>query len=229
MAPSGGDIISSVQLVPPPQLLIDKSQQKYNPVSGKPEDGGGLIVGEIPPPSLPPSGLPSGFHLDAPQFEPVGIDPFQGAEYGGTLMPSMDSPNFDYNQQVRGMGRKGRGSGRRGGGREGEMEREGVRGHSDAVHGLAQLRLQSAGEREGEGEWEEMEREGVRGHSDAVHGLAQLRLQSAGEMDGEEGEGEGEWEWEERGSGRRGGGREGEMEREGVRGHSDAVHGLTQL
>ena len=101
MSPSGGDIISSVQLVPPPQLLIDKSQQKYNPVSGKPEDGGGLIVGEIPPPSLPPSGLPSGFHLDAPQFEPVGIDPFQGAEYGGTLMPSMDSPNFDYNQQVR--------------------------------------------------------------------------------------------------------------------------------
>lgn len=94
-SPIDGDIISAVQL-PPPQLLIDKSQ-KLNSFIGKPEDG--LIVGDIPPQSLPPS---SGFHLDAPQFEPVGIDPFQGAaEYGSNLMPSMDSPNFDYNQQVR--------------------------------------------------------------------------------------------------------------------------------
>ena len=45
--------------------------------------------------------LPQQLHLDAPQFEPMGIDtiPF---DYASQLMPSMDSPSFgvDYNQQV---------------------------------------------------------------------------------------------------------------------------------
>ncbi|XP_064652668.1 pumilio homolog 1-like isoform X16 [Lineus longissimus] len=48
-----------------------------------------------------PQLIQPGLHLDAPQFEPVGIDtiPF---DYNNQLMPSMDSPNFgglDYNQQ----------------------------------------------------------------------------------------------------------------------------------
>lgn len=43
----------------------------------------------------------SGFQLDPPQFEPVGIDPIQ-FDYSSQLVSSMDSPNFnmDYNQQV---------------------------------------------------------------------------------------------------------------------------------
>lgn len=45
----------------------------------------------------------SALQLEAPPFEPVGIDPIQ-FDYSNQLMPSMDSPNFnmDYNQQVKG-------------------------------------------------------------------------------------------------------------------------------
>ena len=43
----------------------------------------------------------STLHLDAPQFEPMGIDPIQ-FDYSSHIVPSMDSPNFnmEYNQQV---------------------------------------------------------------------------------------------------------------------------------
>ena len=62
-----------------------------------------LLHGEVPQQSLQP-GLQidhRGLQLE-PQFEPVGIDPFQ-VDYSSQLAPpSMDSPNFnvDYNQQV---------------------------------------------------------------------------------------------------------------------------------
>ena len=45
----------------------------------------------------------SALQLDAPQFEPMGIDPLQ-FDYSNQLVPpSMDSPNYnmEYNQQVR--------------------------------------------------------------------------------------------------------------------------------
>ena len=44
----------------------------------------------------------SALQLDAPQFEPMGIDPLQ-FDYNSQLVPpSMDSPNYnmEYNQQV---------------------------------------------------------------------------------------------------------------------------------
>jgi pumilio RNA-binding family len=43
----------------------------------------------------------SNLHLDAPQFEPMGINPIE-FDYSSHLVPSMDSPNFnvDYNQQL---------------------------------------------------------------------------------------------------------------------------------
>ncbi len=65
--------------------------QMHRQMMPKPED-----FLEVVPQSLHQPGL----HLDAPQFEPVGIDPIQ-FDYSSQLVPSMDSPNFniDYNQQ----------------------------------------------------------------------------------------------------------------------------------
>ena len=45
----------------------------------------------------------SALQLDAPQFEPMGLDNIQFDYNNQLIAPSMDSPNYtsmDYNQQV---------------------------------------------------------------------------------------------------------------------------------
>ena len=106
---AGGGSGGGVVVAPPSHLLVD-AQQVVIAVGGQqvaPPDGQQVAPAAVLSAVLPPHPA-AAFRLDAPHFEPVGIDPFQvdglppGGAAGLMTTASMDSPNFgiDYGQQV---------------------------------------------------------------------------------------------------------------------------------